>query len=247
MFSRDRARLAALADVHSTLDPLSRVRAVCRLCLSVTGVSGVSLSVAGGGSPAQRAISTVWGTDVVSLRLEELQLGLGEGPIADALKSTLPVLESDLSDVSHRRWRLFAPAAARSGVAAVFVLPLCAGEWCLAGEKCLGALSLYRSSTGDLTVEQYDDFRDIADAVMEILRSDSAESGGEPGKWTVGPGTGFQPEIPQAVGVIMSALGIDADQALDRLRGHAFAAEQPISAVARDIVSGRIRLERDTD
>jgi len=247
MFSRDRARLVALADAHSTLDPLLRVKSVCRLCLSVTGVSGVSLSVAGGGSPAKHVISTVWGTDVVSLRLEELQLGLGEGPIADALESTLPVLESDLGDVSHRRWRLFAPAAVRTGAAAVFVLPLCAGEWCVAGERCLGALSLYRSSIGDLTVEQYEDFRDIADAAMEIVRSGGVESGDEASEWTVGSGTGFQPEIHQAVGVIMVDLEIGADEALDRLRGHAFAAEQPISAVARDVVSGRLRLERDTD
>jgi len=246
MFSADRARLAALADVHSTLDPLTRVRAVCRLCLSVTGASGASMSVASG-CGSERVTSTVWGTDVVSLRLEELQLGLGEGPIADALESTLPVLESDLGDVSHRRWRLFAPAALEAGAAAVFVMPLCAGGWCVAGERCLGALSLYRSSIGDLTVEQYDDFRDVADAALGILRSGSAESGDVSGEWTVGSGTGFQPEIHQAVGVVMGDLDIDADEALDRLRGHAFATGQPISAVAGDIVSGRLRLERDAD
>ena len=243
MFASDRARLAALVDVHSTLNPLARAKAVCRLGLSATGVSGVSLSVAGRTPP--RVSSTVWGTDAVSVRLEELQLGLAEGPIADALASTLPVLEPDLSDVSHRRWRWFAPAAVKAGAVAVFVLPLCAGEWCVAGERCLGALSLYRRSTGDLTVEQYDDFRDIADAAKEILRSGGPESGDEPGEWAVGPGTGFLPEIHQAVGVIMSALDVGAEQAMDRLRGHSFATEQPISAVARDIVSGRLRLDHD--
>jgi hypothetical protein len=245
MFSRDRARLVALADVHSALDPLSRAKALCRLCLSATAVSGVSLSVSSGRS--QHVTSTVWGTDAVSVRLEEQQLGLAEGPIADALKSTLPVLESDLSDVSHRRWLWFAPAAVEVGAAAVFVLPLCAGGRCLAGERCLGALSLYRSSIGDLTVEQYDDFRDIADVAMEILRSEGTESGDEPCEWTVGPGTRFQPELHQAVGVIMGELDIGADQALDRLRGQAFATEQPIIAVARDIVSGRLQLGRDAD
>jgi hypothetical protein len=243
MFSSDRVRLAALADVHSSLEPLSRVKAVCRLGLSATGASGVSLSVAG--NAASGVISTVWGTDSVSVRLEELQLALAEGPIVDALESTLPVLEPDLSDVSHRRWRWFAPAAVEEGAVAVFVLPLCAGEWCLAGEKCLGALSLYRISIGDLTVEQYDDFRDIADAAMEILRSANVEPGSNPGEWTVGPDTGFHPEIHQAVGVIMAALDLGADQAMDRLRGHSFATDQSIGAVARDIVSGRLRLERD--
>lgn len=245
MFSADRARLAALADEHSGLDPLSRARALCELCLAATRVSGVGLSVADGRS--RHLTSSVWGTDAVSMRLEELQFGLAEGPIIDALESTLPVLESDLSDVSHRRWPWFAPAAVEAGAVAVFVLPLCAGGRCLAGERCLGALSLHRSSTGDLTVEQYDDFRDIADAAMGLLRSVSPDAGEEPGGWTVGPGTRFQPEIHQAVGVLMSALDLGADQALDRLRGHAFATEQPINVVARDIVSGRLRLERDAD
>jgi ANTAR domain len=245
MFSADRARLAALVDEHSGLDPLSRARALCELCLTATGVSGVALSVAVGGS--QLVTSTVCGTDAVTLGLEELQLALGEGPIADALQSTFPVLESDLSDVAHRRWLWFGPAAVEVGASAMFVLPLCAGGRCLAGERCLGALSLYRSSVGDLTVGQYDDFRDIADAAMEVLRPSGAESGDETGAWTIGPGTGFQPEIHQAVGVIMADLGCEPDPALDRLRGHAFATEQSISEVAHGIVSGRLRLEHDAD
>ena len=245
MFSADRARLAALVDDHSGLDPLSRARALCELCLAATGVSGVALSVAAGGPG--RGTSTVCGTDAVTLGLEELQLALGEGPIADALRSTFPVLEADLSDVSHRRWLWFGPAAVEAGAMAMFVIPLCAGGRCFAGERCLGALSLYRSSVGDLTVEQYEDFRDIADAAMEVLRPSGAESGEEPGVWAIGPGTGFQPEVHQAVGVIMADLGCEPDQALDRLRGRAFVTEKSISEVAHGIVSGRLRLEHDAD
>jgi hypothetical protein len=233
----DRVELAALADARSPVTPLSRAKGVCALCRRATRASGVALSVAVA-SP-HRVMSTVWGTDALSLRLEELQLGLAEGPIADAVESTLPVLESDLSDVSHRRWLWFAPAAVEVGAAAVFVLPLCAGE------HCLGALSLYRRSAGVLRAEQYEDFRTTGDAATQILQQSDTASGGERGSWTVSEGTGFQPEIHQAVGVVMADLDTDAERALARLRGHAFAADRAISEVAHDVVSHRLHIEVD--
>lgn len=233
----DKARLAALVDEHSTEDRLSRVNALCVLCRKATGASGVALSVAGPG--AHRVTSTVCGTDALSMYLEELQLALAEGPIADALESTFPVLAPDLTDAMHVRWLWFAPAAVEAGAVAVFVLPLCAD-----GAR-LGALSLYRNIVGDLTAGQFDDFRVFADAATEIVCPTHAAPGDESDAWTIGPGTGFQPQIHQAVGVIMAALNVDAEHALARLRGHAFATEQPISRVARNIVSRRLQLEPD--
>ncbi len=181
----------------------------------------------------------VCATDALSADLEELQLGLAEGPVGDALATTLPVLASDLADVSHPRWLWFASAAVEAGAAAVFVLPLCADE------KQLGALSLYRRSSGDLTLEEFDDFRAYADAATLILLEDKAESDEQAGSWTVGEGTGFQRAVHVAVGVIMGALDVDAEHALARLRGHAFATGRAISAVADDVVAGRLRLDPD--
>lgn len=238
VFSPDRAAiLAALVDEHSAQSPLARARTLCELCRRATGTTGVALSVAG--ARLNHVPTTVCGTDVPSLRLDQLQLGLAEGPIADALVSTFPVLAPDLTDVSHVRWPWFAPAAVEAGAAAMFVLPLCPGE------TPLGALSLYRSTVGDLTAEQFDDFAVFADAAAEILLPRHAEPDDEPGSWTVGDGTGFLPEIPQAVGVIMADLEVDAEHALARLRGHAFATEQTISEIAHEIVSRRLRLEPD--
>ena len=237
MLSHIRARLAALVYARSTLSPLTRAREICALCAETTGASGVALSVAGSRLPG--VTSTVCATDAVGMRLEELQLGLGEGPIADALDSTLPVLAEDLADISHLRWLWFTPAAVEAGAAALFVLPLCSGE------TGLGALSLYRRTSGDLTAEQFDDFRAHADAMTLILLDDNADSGEQPGSWTVGDGTGFQPVIQQAVGVIMADLDVDVEYALVRLRGHAFAVGQSISAVAHDVVARRLRLDPD--
>ncbi len=197
----------------------------------------VALTIAG--SDPTHVTSTVCGTNAMSVRLVELQLGLAEGPIADALGSTFPVLAPDLAEVSHPRWLWFAPAAVAAGAAALFVLPLCVAE------VRVGALSLYRSTSGDLTAEQFDDFAAFADAATLILATDYSDSGQQPGAWAVGEGSGFQPEIHQAVGVIMGDLEVDAKHALVRLRAHAYASEQPISAAAHDIVGRQMRLEPD--
>lgn len=237
MLSHARARLAALVDAQSPLGPLARARAICSLCADATEAAGVSLSVAGSRLPG--VTSTVCATDALSVRLEELQLGLAEGPIADALESTLPVLAADLADVSHLRWLWFSPAAVEAGAAALFVLPLCSGE------TALGALSLYRTRSRDLTAEEFGDFREFADAATSILLEDHAGSRDDCDSWTVGKGTGFQPVIQQAVGVVMAQLDVDATYALARLRGHAFAEGRSISAVAHEVVDGRVRLEPD--
>jgi hypothetical protein len=233
----DRRKLVALVDEHPAVSPLSRAKGICALCQKATGVSGAALSVAMTGS--HHVMSTVCGTDALTMRLEELQLGLAEGPIVDALDSTFPVLAPDLTDVSHVRWLWFGPAAVDAGAVAAFVLPLCTGE------RPLGALSLYRLHIGDLTAEQFDDFRLIADAATQILSASHQDCGDAPDSWTVGEGTGFQPEIHQATGRIMADLDLDARRALARLRGHAFASDRPISEVAHDILAGRLRLEDD--
>lgn len=238
MDAPDVARLAALVDKHSTLDLLSRAQEMCALCQQATGVTGVALSIAGEGG-TEYGSSTVCGTDALSMRLEELQLGLAEGPIADALYTTFPVVAADLADISHPRWLWFAPAAVEAGAGALFVFPVCLGQ------RCLGALSLYRSTSGDLTVEQFDDLVALADAAAVILLTGYANVDKEPGAWALGVGTGFLPEVPQAVGAIASELGVDAEHALARLRGHAFAEGQSISQVAHEVVAKRLRLEPD--
>lgn len=237
MFYPDWGRLAALVDKQSTQGPLSRAKGLCALCQAATGVSGVALSVAG--TEPREVTSTVCGTDELSLRLEELQLGLAEGPIVDALSTGRAVSAPHLADDSDLSWVWFGPAAIEAGALAVFVHPLCEGE------TRLGALSLYRSTSGDLTAEQLDDFEVLAHAATIILLPGYTASRREPGSWAVNEGTGFQPEVHQAVGAVMVDLHVDADDALARLRGQAFVSERLIGDVAHDIVAGRLRLERD--
>jgi len=52
-------------------------------------------------------------------------------------------------------------------------------------------------------------------------------------------------EVYQAQGMVMVDLGVGIDEAMARLRAHSYADERPIGDVAKDIVAGKLMLERD--
>jgi AmiR/NasT family two-component response regulator len=53
-------------------------------------------------------------------------------------------------------------------------------------------------------------------------------------------------ELHQAQGMVMVQLGISLGDALTRIRAHAFANNHSLGNVAADVVSRRIRFDRDT-
>jgi AmiR/NasT family two-component response regulator len=52
-------------------------------------------------------------------------------------------------------------------------------------------------------------------------------------------------EVYQAQGMVMVDLGVSLDEAMVRMRAHAYAHERGLTVVARDIVGGSLRLSRD--
>lgn len=170
--------------------------------------------------------------------IQELELELGEGPGAEAWRSGDPVLTADLAAGADLRWPVFAPAAVRAGARAVFAFPVALGA------IRLGALVLYRDRPGVLTADQaaYGVLSaDIATWVVLGLQagapSDDGLSdllAGEPPHWA---------EVHQATGRVAAQLGISLEEALVRLRAHAFASGRPLRVIAREVVVGRLRLE----
>jgi diguanylate cyclase (GGDEF)-like protein len=77
------------------------------------------------------------------MAIERLQNELGEGPCLEAYMYGLPVSVSDLS--ADTRFPRFSPRALQDGLAAVFTFPLSLDE------TRLGALDLYRDTTGPLS------------------------------------------------------------------------------------------------
>jgi hypothetical protein len=128
--------------------------ALGRAFLELLPVTGVSIAVFADATKR----STIYASDPVAARIDELQFDLGEGPSFDAVKNSRPVLIGDLGPGTSDRWPMFAnglagtaaDGLAGSAAQALFVFPL------MMGAICVGVASLYSNSPGDLDQDEVD-------------------------------------------------------------------------------------------
>lgn len=196
------------------------------------GISLMNDDYSGGGTAAA--------SSPASRLLDELQFALAEGPCIDAYAGRRPVLEPDLAGAGLTRWPVYGPAASEDGVRAVFAFPL------QIGAARLGALDVYRREPGSLSgtsVSQAVTFADIA--VGMLLDAQSEATAGEPADG-LDDVLANRVEVYQAQGMTMVDLGVSLEEAMARLRAHAFAENRHLSDIARDIVAGRLKLGRDS-
>jgi hypothetical protein len=145
---------------------------------------------------------------------------------------------------------MFADAARRTAVQALFVLPL------QAGAIVLGVLDLYRDEPGMLAPEELAAALRTADALLWTLlglRNGSAGNGSpghggdgrvDPHGWLSGSPLNHT-AVYQATGMIMIQLALPPEAALSRLRASAFVQGRPIDEVAHDVVARRLRFDKE--
>jgi len=220
------------------------VASVCAVAVASEGVSGAWITAASGQTPD--VIMCV--TDPVSEQLAEVQLTLGEGPGPDAQASAGPVLVADLeADEPRRRWPAFTPGARQIGVGAVFAFPL------MIGAIRAGEMGLYRESPGSLTAKQFGECLILAEAATVFLLDDGGGGVTRGYNGVNGKALDLWPpdlarhraQIDQATGMLTVQLGVTAGEAYVRLRAYAYAKDQRLADVARDIVARRLRLDPD--
>jgi GAF domain len=239
------ATRALLAIPRHDTDDVALARSICRACIAGLGVDGAVLSVL----TATESRTTLWASDAVAELIEELQFTLNEGACMEAASTGRPVFVPDLHDATETaRWPVFAAAVAeRTPVRALFALPL---QW---GAVNLGVLDLYRAAPGGLDREQYRDAlsaADIAALMMLGQRTDPVgvggmgEDDGSGGNW-LDDVSGRHSEVHQATGMVLAQLGINATEALSRLRAHAFAEQRLLVDVAHDVVTRRLRFTEE--
>ncbi|MFH8487755.1 GAF and ANTAR domain-containing protein [Streptomyces longisporoflavus] len=234
---------AALQAAAQEPDPLRRPAVLCELCVHELDLSGSSITVSDG---SDRVRATWWSSDPVAGRLAETQYNLGDGPCRTALTLNAPVLVADLArGPDARRWPVFAQQAVELGVRAVYSLPLGSAA------SVIGTLDLYSKRPGLLSERSLRFGLLIADAITLALieaHVQSREPQHEPPghrdltSWLEGAEVDHT-EIHQATGVIMYTLELDAQQALARLRAHAFSQGQSLGQVARDVILRRVVLD----
>lgn len=220
---------AGLSGTAQTLHQLCRAAAQDLLASGVA----ISLRSATGGSAMAAA------SDPACERIEELQFTLGEGPCLEAYATRRPVLTSDLSGSGGARWPVYAAAAAEHGVRAVFAFPLGVGD------ACVGALDVYRTHTGPLSPPALAGAVTFAAYATTTLLRGQEKAGSDhppPGLDDV-LATRF--EVHQAQGMLTVQLGVGLEEAMLRLRAHAFADGRSLVEVARDVLAGALVIERD--
>ncbi|MFF0739518.1 ANTAR domain-containing protein [Streptomyces sp. NPDC004111] len=232
-----RRLVEALSEAVTDTDPQRSLARLCRACVELLDVSGASISLSGG----EQARTTWWSSDEVAGRLAESQYSLGDGPCQRAVALAAPVLASDLSQGQDaRRWPAFAQEAVALGVRAVYSLPL--------GSEAvvIGTLDLYREESGLLEGGELRHGLMASDAITyALLHFHSLLGGGGPGEvasWLEGAEEGHD-EVHQATGMLMYLLRLDPQQALARLRAHAYVHGQSVSAAARDVIERKVSFD----
>ncbi|HEY3436145.1 MAG TPA: GAF and ANTAR domain-containing protein [Actinotalea sp.] len=236
---RERA-VRALIDLEpTTADPEDRVtgwlQRLCAAAVRALPASGAGVSVVDRHGVTELTVAS----DPECEYLEELQFTLGEGPCVDALAGRRPVLEPDVASAALARWPMYAPAVLQRGVRAVFAFPL------QVGAARLGVLDVYRRDPAGLDGAAMALALTFADVTVSHLLD--AQAGADVGarQGALDEMMSYRTELYQAQGIVTVDLGISVDEAMVRLRAHAFAYERRLGDIARDVVAGRLRLDND--
>lgn len=236
-----RARLdAAVADAAPGVEAASQL---CIACVALFDVDGAAVSVV----HRSESRGTFGSSSEESRRVDEYQFTYGEGPCLDAVATGSPVLVPDLGAAGEVRWPGFARAALDDGISAVFALPV------VVASVRIGALDLFRSGSGPLLDQQLvgallaaqlasltllEAWPDAEDDLDGRLLRDGEEGWGDLAEID-------RIEVYQATGMLIAQLGVDAGEALLRLRAHAVATGLTASQVAWAVVERRLVLDPD--
>jgi GAF domain-containing protein/ANTAR domain-containing protein len=226
------ARFAELVAARAEHDP-DPVRSLCLACTDVLGVTGAGLVLMSGG----QSLGCVGVSDVVAEAVEQVEYTLGEGPCLAAYSSRTPVFDADLADGRTDRWPEFREGALAVGVRAAFGFPL------LIGRSCIGAMNLYRDKSGPLTATQVDDALVVAHVASQTLLDWQAVAPPGTVAWQLERVPNHRMEVHQATGRISVQADVSVADALALMRAYAFSHNRPISDVAADVASGRIRFD----
>jgi hypothetical protein len=206
---------------------------LCSTCVELLQVDGASVAVFAGASG--------WGalcsSDPLATTLLDLQHTLGEGPTLDAYGSRTPVSEVALRNPERPRWLAFSGQAHAAGTEAVFAYPL------RSGAARVGVLTLHQRRPGPLTTGQHADALIWADALTDFVLAIQADA---PPRVLAAPlevVAAYHAEVHQAAGMLAARHGVGVSEALVRLRAHAYAAGRPLADVAREVVTGELRIE----
>jgi ANTAR domain len=206
-------------------------RRLARACQRILRVDGVAITVEQ--DPFSR--TTLYATDDVASRLENLQDVTGEGPGREACCRGSPVQTGLGGRLAARRW----PEFTRSALQAVGPLTVYSYPMRPAGQS-IGTISFYLKA-GRTLRESTEAVRLLSDAVGARLLRDPPATHPE----LSGGGWASRMVVHQATGMVMAQSGSAPGDAFVLLRAHAYATDRSLAEIAELVVRRQLNFRPD--
>lgn len=221
--------LLKLAHAIATTPPTQALSE--RLCLAsrnLAGADAAAITVA----YAETNRVTLFATNTLSARLEDLQEVMGEGPGYSAA-ATGQIEICRLGSPAAERWPLFAGAALDLvGDATLHAVPM------RPDQRMFGVMTLYQfeHADTDLAMDAPTLFRLAAATGAALVRDqDALDQDLLEGPWH------SRAAVHQATGMVVAQLGLSPEDALAVLKAHAYAGETTLTDMAARVVDRKIR------
>jgi len=121
----------------------------------------------------------------------------------------------------------------------VFAFPL------QVGAVRLGVFDVFRARAGPLSADELRRALSFAEVAVTTLLDGQAVAGPDAAADGLAEAVDNRAEVFQAQGMIMVQLGVSISEAIARMRAYAFAENQSLAEVARDVVGRRLRFDQD--
>lgn len=229
----DRARvLAGLASGIADGSPGDTLaQRLCRACVDILGAAGGAITL----SPSDAHRWTLFASDEVSGRLEDIEEVLGAGPGQEASRTGDPVVVRLCDDALEGMGEYVHQARAVAGEVTLYALPM------LPVPHLLGVVTVYLADDADLALDP-DECQLLADAVgATLLRDRETFEGDGAGTWAE------RARVHQATGIVSARLGLAPVDALALLRAHAFTDGTTLGTLATAVVEHRYDVSWDDD
>jgi GAF domain-containing protein len=215
-----------LVDDFDVIDVLTTLNMRCVETFDVAA-AGVMLA-----APSGQLHVVASSTDTMRV-LELFELQANEGPCVDCHRSGLPIVNLELS-ANGGRWPRFSVRALAEGFNSVHALPM------RFRSQTIGALNMFRSDAGALNEDDVIAAQALADVASIAIAQHHAGLDAQVLNDQLNQALTGRTIIEQAKGRISEALGVDMDEAFQRLRHHARVHHLRLTDLAHDIADGTI-------
>ena len=207
---------------------------LCAVCAEITEMSGAGIMLLADDRP-QGSVCT---TDEVSAQIEELQYTLGEGPCVDAHRHHAPVARAGPGQPGRGALGgVLAAQPSRRGRGRCSGSPSPSAMSGSAPSTCIATGPARSPPINMPTPWWWPRLRRARSSRCRPTLS-PAQLGAE-----LEAGGNFRFVVHQAAGMVAVQLGVSVDEALVRIRAHAFSNDETVVDVAEDVIARRLRFD----